>query len=180
MSGFDHSEVCNRVASAMLCEPIPGQTMTLWDAAKAGVPYFAEGDEADPVVLLGRAAHGDVDAMRDMAGSALHLAMTGRYDVDPIVVLSEGLMFARMAAVRGNEDDAMRVVVMLSLASLFSSEEAATDFAGEALARLELLADGTSKMAEASAQLLAAHTQHETPDTLECAKAYRTRLLETA
>jgi hypothetical protein len=171
------SEVCNRVATAMLCTPIPGEGVTLWEAASAGAPFYPPGEEADPFSLMVRAAHGDVVAQREVAANALHLAMTGREDIEPVLVLAEGMMMARLAAVHGDPEDAMRLIVMLSLSSLLSVADAAAETAGEALARLELLADGDSKFAEAAAELLAACAERETPETLKWAQHFRARLV---
>lgn len=180
MNEVAFSEVCNRVASAALCEPLPGQSCTFWEAASTGVPFYPAGEEVDPLALIGRAARGDIAAQREIAEQSLHLALTGRADVEPVLVLSEGLMLARMAAAQGDGRDAMRVVIMLSLASLLSSGECAADLAGEALARLELLADGENEFRETAAQLVASCAELETPETLEWAQVYRARLTEPA
>ena len=151
-----------------------GDKPSLHDQVQAGVAYSPGG--IDPMGLIGQAARGDIAAQRQLADMAIYLALKGD-GCDPIVTLSEGLMMQRLAAAQGNDDDQMATIVMLSLASVLAQGEMARDFASEALARLEMLANGAGEMAEQAAQLLTAVAPHETAETMEIAKDYRDRLL---
>lgn len=172
------SDVCARVAQAAIFEPLSEGGPCFYEVATRG-SFYSEGEEVDPVVLIARAAKGDIAAQREISDMALHLALSGAENVDPFVTLSEGLMTARMAASQGQAPDEMRVVVMLSLASFWTTGESAADLTGEALARLELLADGDNAYSEPAAQLLAAYADREPAEHLERAKLYRARLVET-
>ena len=60
--------------------------------------------------LLGRAAKGDVDALRQLALSGYQIF---KAEVDSTALI-EALVFARLAAAVGDVDDIMRLVTMLS------------------------------------------------------------------
>ena len=134
---------------------------------------------SDPFVLLAAAARGDSAAQRMLAlfatASVLNLE---EGDADPLTTISEGLMFARMAAIHGERIDATRLIGMLSLASALAEQRgdiAATDtFAGEAIARVELLAEGGD---EDCSSFLAVGVESETAETMAIAQDYRARIL---
>ncbi|MCK9543207.1 MAG: hypothetical protein M0R03_14395 [Novosphingobium sp.] len=171
----DVSDVCCHVAQATLFDRIPGKDFSLHDMSMAGVPYCE--NPADPLALIPRAARGDLAAQREIAEQALYYVLSEGDRIDRPVTLAEGLMFARMAASQTDDErDAMRVVMMLSLASLITVGEASTDYAAECIARLEMVADGATTMAEAAASLLARCAEQEKPETLMIARQYRDRL----
>ncbi|HKX77156.1 MAG TPA: hypothetical protein VJM34_01410 [Novosphingobium sp.] len=176
MTAATNSETCLRVSAVVLFEPLPGMNMCLYDAARAGL-HFMDADCTDPMLLLARAAGGDLVAQRNIAAASLQLVLSERPDVDAHVCLSEGLMLARMAATHGDPLDELLAIAMLSWGAMIFTGDAATDLAGEALARMEVLADGTHRYAEAGAHLLASYAAQESPETLELAKEYRARLV---
>jgi len=166
------SPTCADIASAAFFhgEPSPHQNAL---ARKPLVEGFAD---PDPFALMAYAAEGDVRAQRELADMAILLALSGVGEVDPSTTLSEGLVLARLAECHGGIEDAMRVVTMLALASTLAADQAARDLAAEAIARLEIIADGASCHAECAAQQLASHAQREQPETMRLAQDYRERL----
>src|SRR5690606_3738358 len=136
-------------------------------AARLGIPLRDGETDPDPLHLIRRAAEGDTQAQRDFADLATLWSLAGHPTLDPFTALSEGLIFARMADRHDDIEDAMRVVVMLALASTVGVGFAARDMAAEAIARLELIANGDSVLAEDSADLLANCAAQETAETME-------------
>jgi len=171
------SPMCARLAASTFFEKLPERPDSIHAMASAGVPFNAAGDARDAFALLADIAHGDLGAMRELASASAYLVLSESDCCDPIVTLSEGLMIARLAACLGDDGDAMQLVAMLSLAAVMARDDAALDLAGEAVARLELLADGDGEVSEAAAQLLATGADHEAPEVLERAKFYRTRII---
>lgn len=64
--------------------------------------------------LLKNAARGDIAAQRALADQSV-LLIGNRPDLNPIGLLNDGLIFARMAAMQGNAHDEGRVMSMLAL-----------------------------------------------------------------
>lgn len=86
------------------------------------------------------AAAGALQAQRVLADRALTSLADG--ETSPFVAISEGLVFARLAATHGDLTDHGRLLLMLSLAADVSPNEADRDeLDAEALARLAVLAD---------------------------------------
>ena len=94
--------------------------------------------------LLKVAARGDVAAQRALADQSVKL-IGNRSDLNPISLLNDGLIFARMAATQGDAHDEGRVMSMLALLGDICGELGDHDMgavcAAEAIARLSLLAD---------------------------------------
>lgn len=166
------SPVCEKLAHAAF---FTGDN-SAFRAARLGIPLRIGEADPDPLDLLKRAADGDTEAQRDFADLATLWALSGEPTLDPFMALSEGLILARMADRHNDISDAMRVVVMLAMASTLGVGTAARDMAAEAIARLELIADGDSVLAEESADLLASCAEHESSETMEIAQNYRDRL----
>lgn len=144
--------------------------------ARAGIPLHPR-QNRDPLDLIRIAGEGDTQAQRDLAEMAIMTALSGKPNVDPFLTLSEGLIFARLADRHDDPDDAMRIIIMLALASTISSGPAATDAAAEAIARLEMIADTDADVAEVAADLLANCGRWERRETMKLAKQYRDRLI---
>ena len=97
----------------------------------------------------------------------------------PMSEVQEGLIFARLADRHNEIDDAMRVVSMLALASTLEGP-GGREKAAEAIARLELIANGDSRLAEDAAEILANCADDEQAATMQLAQQYRDRLTEIA
>lgn len=138
---------------------------------------FATQEETtcDPMTALSAAGAGDTQAQRLLADMAIEGAL-GNDEVDPLIILLEGLVFARLADRHGVLDDSLRVVTMLALAATMANGQAAYDLAGEAIARLELIAQGGFTVSEDAAELLANCAAREHPHTMQIAQQYRRRL----
>lgn len=177
VSEYLRSIITDRVGGRDLvsptCADIARSALIQCDQSAALGEGFAS---PDPFALLACAGEGDIGAQRELADMAIRVAIAGGPECDPFVVLSEGLIFARMADRVGEADDAMRVVTMLALLSTLASGQAARDIAAEAIARLEMIANGASDHAEHAATLLASHAQGEQPETMRLAQEYRDRL----
>ena len=166
------SPVCAKIAYAAFFDDQPNA----YFAERAGLLLRKDLASADPIALLPRAGAGDTQAQRDIADMAILLALSGNENADTLTVLSEGLMFARLADRHGDVDDALRIVTMLALASTLNTGAGAMTMAGEAIARLELIADGDSMHADDAARMLANCADDEQPETLQTAQEYRARL----
>lgn len=175
---------------SIITELVGGRDVVSPTCANIARSAFANGDQwpyqttplgegfasPDPFALLACAGEGDIGVQRELADMAINVTIAGGPECDPFVVLSEGLIFARMADRVGEADDAMRVVTMLALLSTLACGQAARDIAAEAIARLEMIANGASDHAEHAATLLASHAQGEQPETMRLAQEYRDRL----
>ncbi len=146
--------VRDRVAREIAPEPVPG-------------PF-------NPFAHLKAAATGDIAAQRALADETVRLIAAGA-DVDPIVVLSEGLVFARLAAEHGDIGDHSRVIGMLALAADLSGGTDALLFRGEATARMAMLADQGVEEAEL---FLINSADNSSPEIMAAAQAYRSRMIE--
>ena len=166
------SPVCERLAHAAF---FTGDNSP-FRAARLGIPLREGEEDPDPLHLMRLAAEGDTQAQRDLADLATLWAMAGHPSLDPFMALSEGLIFARMADRHNNLDDQMRVVTMLALASTIGVGGAARDMAAEVIARLELIANGDSALANDAADFLTDCAAGETAETMQIAKDYRDRL----
>jgi hypothetical protein len=137
--------------------------------------YHADGSKVanvDPYLSVAQAAAGDIDAMRGTADAIL-LWVLGRNDPTPTATLREGLIFARMAASRGETDDIRRLIYLLAYAGMICSLDELSGFAGEMLAMVEIMAERGD---EACATLLASVAEHETLETMQGAKEIKARI----
>lgn len=94
----------------------------------------------NPFALLRAAATGDITAQRQLADGACMMAAT-QPDFDPLPIISDGLVFARLAAAHGETADAGRLISMLVTACNLCSDERQYEYAGEALAVAERMAE---------------------------------------
>jgi len=123
---------------------------------------------ANPYQHVKAAAQGDVNAMRALADHSV--AMLGQNVADPERTLLEGLIFARMAAVVGDNADKGRVLSMLALIGCFASSEASeADYFAEGIAMASILADRGEELAADGVNLL---SEQASPEILAMAKAY--------
>lgn len=130
----------------------------------------------DPFGKLAAAARGDIEAQRALANMAVEKAMLGGEDFDPLTTLTEGLVFARLAAAQGDTGDQGLCISMLALMVQIGGEEACRDQAAEATARIALVADGEGEQAEFAARELPGVMSIMSADTVRAAKYYEQRL----
>ena len=105
----------------------------------------------------------------------IQLVLTGD-DADPVTTLSEGLIFARLAAAHGDVSDDERLVGMLTITAFLSGEDGAAELRGEAMARVAMLADAGVEAAEFQ---LASDAEQASPEIMALAQAYRGRMMKT-
>lgn len=129
----------------------------------------------DPFDHLAAAATGCLEAQRALADSSIRMVLAG-CDADPVMTLSEGLIFARLAAAHGDVSDDERLVAMLTITAFLSGEDGAAELRGEAMARVAMLADAGVEAAEFQ---LANDAEQASPEIMALAQAYRGRLLKT-
>lgn len=168
------SLACAQVASTLFY--LPEMTVAnrdLLDAADYGVSG-EDHASIDPYSRIARAATGDIEAHRSTADAIL-LWVLGKHDCTPLATLREGLIFARMAAARGDTTDITRLIYMLSYAGMICSADELDDFAAEMLALVAVMAD---RGHEGCATLLASVAEHETIETMEGAKDTKARILK--
>ena len=120
----------------------------------------------NPFDHLKAAATGDLEVQRALADLSVRLAAEEE-DLDPYVVLSESLVFARLAAAHGDARDQARVIAMLQLAANLSSEDGASDLEGESLACIAAIVDGGD---EAAALCLTSRAERATPRSMAMAQ----------
>jgi hypothetical protein len=121
----------------------------------------------DQCALLPLAARGDLEAQRHaavMAAAKLHMPEAFLPGFDPVPTVLEAVSFARLAAAQGDGDDRARVATLLSLAATFTRDG---DYAAEALAWLELLADEGHEFADV---MIADEAGNEPREVLAAAK----------
>ena len=127
--------------------------------------------------LLKGAARGDIAAQRALADQSVSLVRT-RPDLDPVWLLNDGLIFARMAAMQGDVRDEGRVIAMLALVGdLYDDQgdhETGAPFAAEAIARVSRLADQGVDLADVT---LGRAADNATPAIMAMAKQYERALL---
>ena len=129
----------------------------------------------NPFAHLRAAATGDIVAQRALAEEAMRLVVSGS-ESDPLITVSEGLVFARLAAEHGDISDHGRVIGMLGMADSICGLDAASEFYSEALARIAILADQGVDMADL---LLTSCAEDATPKIMALAQQYRQWMLET-
>lgn len=138
--------------------------MAEWaEGARHDIEHSPDGNSA--FSLFAPAARGNLEAQRRLSilgVLSMHMVGSG----DQMVPLAEGLAYGRQAAIQGDQSDRYRLVKMLALAATVTG---GVDFAAEALAWLEALANEGH---EEAAQLLASHAGTERPEAMEIAKAF--------
>lgn len=126
--------------------------------------------------LLKTAARGDLAAQRALAMQAVGMVQV-RPDLDPATLLNDGLIFARMAAVQGDDGDQGRVISMLALLGDELVRQGDTEseemVAAEAIARVALLAKQGIEMADDAVNRM---VEMATPETVAMAKEYERAL----
>lgn len=128
-----------------------------------------------PFAYLKRAARGDLDAQRALADAAVQMVSECE-DSDPTTALTEGLVFARMAAEHGDVSDRGRVISMLSLLSDLLGEDGDDEMA-EAIARTFMAADegyGGDRISDSLPGLV----ESASPEVMATARWYQDRLKE--
>lgn len=173
------SALAQDIVQTMLHAPV-NDGRSIAESAVASTEALAAGTATvtDPFTVLAHAARGNVEAMRHLADEAMRGVLAG-VDATPLLTLHEGLMLARMAAaVSGDAEDHMQVAFMLAACADLAEPESAATYAGEIIARLEIVADTDSPFAEDAATILANRLADETPETLALAKEYRRLILE--
>lgn len=167
------SLACAQVASTMFYFPEMAEADP---TVLEGADYQVEGANhasIDPYAWIAQAATGDIGAHRSTADAIL-LWVLGKNDPTPLATLREGLVFARMAASRGDTDDITRLIYMLSYAGMICSLDELDGFAAEMLALVAVMA---GRGHEGCATLLASVAEHETLETMERAKEIKARIL---
>lgn len=96
----------------------------------------------DPFGKLGAAARGDIEAQRSLANLALRAVIANNQAIDPLTVLTEGLVFARLAAAQGTIADEGLCISMLALMVQIGGEDVCADQLAEAAARVSVVANG--------------------------------------
>ena len=122
--------------------------------------------------LLRLAARGDIAAQRALAMQSVSL-VESRTDLDPATLLTDGLIFARMAAVQGDVSDEGRVIAMLAQLGRHFSDEgdeySSATLMAETIARVALLSERGSDLAEAKIQEL---IDQASPEVVVMAKEF--------
>jgi hypothetical protein len=95
--------------------------------------------------LFKEAARGSLVAQRTLAEIACEMAIRAE---DPLEPLTEGLVFARLAAAQGDQSDEARVIRMIAMAKHYCEPRVDMPaLLAEAIARLERVADGRGDQA---------------------------------
>jgi hypothetical protein len=162
--GVSQSEIIRRaVAGRVGCEKAPAQPV-------------------DPFELLARASRGELQAQRDLARMAVAAAVErdadGNLANDPLICLSEGLVFARLAATRGDIADNGLVLSILALFIDAGGEPGSA--AAEGIARMELAASSAQSGSEQAAQMLTQLVADASPGVVALAGDYLRRIKEGA
>lgn len=138
----------------------------------AEVREAPQSDLATSFGLLKGAARGDIAAQRALADQSVTL-INNRPDLDPVCLLTDGLIFARMAASQGGVHDEGRVISMLALVGDLCDEsgdhETGAVFAAECIARISLLADQGVELAD---QTLGKAADNASPAIMTMAKQF--------
>lgn len=151
------------------------QSELIRQALQARLRKEASSAAFDPFGKLAAAARGDVEAQRALANAAVDAVMNGS-DRDPIVTLSEGLVFARMAATHGHVADEGLCISMLALLVRIAGDDSCPDQIAEATARIARVADGEGHFAEFAAAELPGLMAMLSPETVPFVKQYEARL----
>ena len=126
--------------------------------------------------LLKVAARGDIAAQRALADQSVKL-ISNRSDLNPIGLLNDGLIFARMAATQGDAHDESRVLSMLALLGEICGElgdhNTGAVCVAEGIARLSLMADQGAELAD---ETLSKAADNATPAIMIMAKQFERAL----
>ena len=126
--------------------------------------------------LLKVAARGDIAAQRALADQSVKL-IGNRSDLNPIDLLNDGLIFARMAAMQGDAHDESRVLSMLALLGEICGElgdhNTGAVCVAEGIARLSLMADQGAELAD---ETLSKAADNATPAIMIMAKQFERAL----
>lgn len=138
---------------------------------------MTEAIEHNPFSLMKRAAHGDVDAMRDMARVAAWNGREGHSVISAIV----GVVFARLAHLRtGSTGDAGLLLALLGVAGDLADDAGLIDeIDGEALAIMSLAEDREGGVvSELVSEAMPALSRESSPEAARIAQAVRRMMLE--
>lgn len=144
------------------------------DALSASI-YTDNGEtmtaDTNPFERIMPAAQGSLAAQRSFVADAVRLGI-GEGDFSSVM---EGLVFARLAAAQGNEEDIANLLILMGTAcEMLEGEEHWSDYTdalnGEALAIVSLLAERGVDWAD---QALPAMTQYSTSRAAQLAKVIR-------
>lgn len=124
----------------------------------------------NPFALLPAAAAGDIEAQRALADGACGLVALCDQSMDPLPILSDGLVFARLAAAQGDHADNGRLVTMLGMACDLCGDERRIEYAGEAIAVAERMAEAGS---EHASELVPLMVDKLPPEAAAMAQHYR-------
>ena len=134
----------------------------------------------EPVTLIRKAAHGNLEAMRSLRECSASLAATLSDEEQRLCVLYEASLFGRMAAELGGLTDRAHLMALLAIQTdiLRTSGdpedlEAATEFEAEAMALAELVAEQGGEGSEEAATMIVANADAIQPEVMERAKHYR-------
>ena len=134
----------------------------------------------EPVTLIRKAAHGNLEAMRSLRECSASLAATLSDEGQRLCILYEASLFGRMAAELGELADRAHLIALLAIQTdiLRTSGdpedlEAATEFEAEAMALAELVVEQGGEGSEEAATMIVANAQAIAPEVMERAKHYR-------
>lgn len=128
----------------------------------------------NPFSHLRAAATGDIAAQRLLADAAVQMAAEYGLDEDPLPYVQDGLIFARLAAAHGNDDDKGRLISMLAIAAELCGDERSNEFSGEALAVAELVAEAGNDL---MSDLLPQVVEKLNPEVVAMAQGFRERMI---
>lgn len=153
----------------------------LRDALSASIYSSSNGEtmnsDTNPFKRIMPAAQGDLEAQRSFVADALRLGV-GDGDFSSVM---EGLVFARLAAAQGGEDDVVSLLILMGTAcEMLEGEDNWSDFTdalnGEALAIVSLLAERGVDWAD---RVLPAMAEYSTSRAAELAKIVRSMMPAT-
>lgn len=127
--------------------------------------------EVDPFSLLARAARGSLQAQRDLANIGVQAASTGGADMH--VGFAEAMIFARLAATHGHLADQGLVIGIASLMAEALGDEACECETAEAMARIAIADEAGAEKAGDALRVL---VERASPELVELAKEYRSRI----
>ena len=153
----------------------------LRDALSACIYSSSEGNpmtsDTNPFKRIMPAAQGDLEAQRAFVADSLRLGV-GEGDFSCVI---EGLIFARLAAAQGGEDDVANLLILMGTAcEMLEGDEDWSDYTdalnGEALAIVSLLAERGVDWAD---RVLPAMAEYSTSRAAELAKIVRSMMPAT-
>lgn len=130
-------------------------------------------DDFNAFAHLKAAATGDITAQRLLAEAAVQMAVDCGPDLDPMPFVQDGLVFARLAAAHGEAADKGRLLSMLAVAAEICSPDCREEYAGEALALAETLADEGNELI---GDLLPMIAEQTTAGEMQAAMMFKERM----